>query len=124
MRCKKNKVLFKGSVNIAYYTPSISIPAFQFQTARVGDVIKVSVTNLTNDSRGCLQNVEWDELKAGYSGFELRSDYSLTIDEDVLSQLQAGALRVRGAYHTVTSVVLYCPASGYDVVLVRSVRPR
>lgn len=112
----KNKVLFKGSVNIAYYTPSISIPAFQFQTARVGDVIKVSVTNLTNDSRGCLQNVEWDELKAGYSGFELRSDYSLTIDEDVLSQLQAGALRVRGAYHTVTSVVLYCPASGYDVV--------
>ncbi|WP_253951939.1 glycoside hydrolase family 5 protein [Xylanibacter caecicola] len=112
----KNKVLFSGSVAIAYYTPTISVPKFQFQTAKIGDVIKVSVSNVTSDSRGCLQNSEWSELKSGYSGFEMTGDYSMVIDESVLAQLRDGVLRVRGAYHTVNKVTLYCPSAGYDVV--------
>ncbi len=112
----KNKVLFSGSVAIAYYTPTISVPKFQFQTAKIGDVIKVSVSNVTSDSRGCLQNSEWSELKSGYSGFEMAGDYSMVIDESVLAQLRDGVLRVRGAYHTVNKVTLYCPSAGYDVV--------
>ena len=108
----KNKVLFSGSVAIAYYTPTISVPKFQFQTAKIGDVIKVSVSNVTSDSRGCLQNSEWSELKSGYSGFEMTGDYSMVIDESVLAQLRDGVLRVRGAYHTVNKVTLYCPSAG------------
>lgn len=111
----KDKVLFEGSIDIANYSPTLSIPCFQFQTAHVGDLIKVSVTNLNANSRGCLQNASWDELKAGYSGFELTGDYEMTIDESVLSQIQSGVLRVRGTYHTVTRVSMYCPSSGYDV---------
>lgn len=111
----RTKLLFQGSVDIAYYQPTISIPSFQFQTARVGDVIQVEVSNLNADSRGCLQNSDWDELKVGYSGFELKGSYSMTIDENVLVQLQNGALRVRGAYHTVNSIKMYCPSSGFDV---------
>ena len=111
----RSKLLFQGSVDIAYYQPTISIPSFQFQTARIGDVIQVEVSNLSADSRGCLQNNDWDELKVGYSGFELMGSYSMTIDESVLLQLQNGMLRVRGAYHTVNSVKLYCPSSGFDV---------
>lgn len=112
----KNKVLFSGSVAIKYYTPTISIPKFQFQTAKIGDIIKVSVDKVSSDSRGCLQNSEWGELKSGYSGFELTGDYNMIIDESVLSQLRAGVLRVRGAYHTVNKVTLYCPSVDYDVV--------
>lgn len=112
----KNKVLFSGSVAIGYYTPTISVPKFQFMTAKTGDVIKVSVSNVTSDSRGCLQNSGWSELKPGYSGFEMTGDYSMVIDESVLSQLRDGVLRVRGAYHTVNKVTLYCPSAGYDVV--------
>lgn len=112
----KNKVLFSGSVAIDYYTPTISVPKFQFLTAKTGDVIKVSVSNVTSNSRGCLQNSEWSELKPGYSGFEMSGDYSMVIDESVLSQLRDGVLRVRGAYHTVNKVTLYCPSAGYDVV--------
>ena len=93
----KNKVLFSGSVDIDYYTPTISIPKFQFQTAKTGDVIKVSVSNVTSASRGCLQNHEWSELKSGYSGFEMTGNYSMVIDEAVLAQLHDGVLRVRGA---------------------------
>lgn len=111
----KNKVLFCGSVAIEHYTPTISIPKFQFQMASIGDAIKVSVSNVTSASRGCLQNSEWSELKAGYSGFELTGDYSMIIDEKVLSQLRAGVLRVRGEYYTVNKVSLYCPSAGYDV---------
>lgn len=111
----RTKLLFQGSVDIAYYQPTISIPSFQFQTARVGDVIQVEVSNLNADSRGCLQNSDWDELKVGYSGFELKGSYSMTIDENVLVQLQNGVLRVRGAYHTVNSIKMYCPSSGFDV---------
>lgn len=112
----KNKVLFNGSVAIKYYTPTMSIPKFQFQTAKIGDVVKVSVGNVTSDSRGCLQNSEWNELKPGYSGFELTGDYNMVIDESVLSQLRDGVLRVRGAYYTVNKITLYCPSAGYDVV--------
>lgn len=112
----KNKVLFSGSVDIDYYTPTISIPKFQFQTAKTGDVIKVSVSNVTSASRGCLQNHEWSELKSGFSGFEMTGNYSMVIDEAVLAQLHDGVLRVRGAYHTVNGVSLYCPSAGYEVV--------
>lgn len=111
----RTKVLFSGSVSIAYYTPTISIPSWQFANAKIGDIIQVKVKDLNSTSRGCLQNSDWTELKAGYSGFELTGDYSLRIDADVLRQIQEGALRVRGAYHTVTSVTLYCPSSGYDI---------
>ena len=40
----------------------------------------------------------------------------MVIDESVLAQLRDGVLRVRGAYHTVNKVTLYCPSAGYDVV--------
>lgn len=111
----REKLLFSGSVSISYYTPTISIPKFQFANARVGDVVKVKVDGLSADSRGCLQNADWSELKLGYSGFELTGDYSMTIDEDVLRQLRSGVLRVRGAYHTVKKVTLYCPNSGFSL---------
>lgn len=67
-------------------------------------------------------NHEWSELKSGYSGFEMTGNYSIVIDEAVLAQLHDGVLRVRGAYHTVNGVSLYCPSAGYEVVPGESVR--
>lgn len=111
----KDKLLFEGTLDIAYYTPTLTIPAFQFHTLQLGDVIRVSVSNVKADSRGCLQNAGWDNIKQEYGGFELKGNYDMTVDETVLSQLQEGVLRVRGAYHTVTRVSLYCPSSGYAI---------
>ena len=114
-KAPKVKLLFEGTLNIENYSPTLSIPSFQFQTVCVGDIVNVAVKNVTSESRGCLQNAAWDELKIGYSGFEMTGDYAMTIDESVLHQLQEGVLRVRGKYHTVTRVSLYCPSSGYNV---------
>ena len=111
----KEKLLFEGTLDIAYYTPTLTIPAFQFHTIQLGDVIKVSVSNVKTESRGCLQNASWENIKQEYGGFELKGNYEMTVDEKVLSQLQEGVLRVRGAYHTVTRVSLYCPSSGYVI---------
>ena len=46
----------------------------------------------------------------------MTGNYSMVIDEAVLAQLHDGVLRVRGAYHTVNGVSLYCPSAGYEVV--------
>lgn len=111
----RTKVLFDGNVDIAYYTPNINIPKFQFYNLKIGDVLKVKTANITSTSKGSFQQWDWGDIKSGYNGFSITGDYSMEVDEGVLKWLQEGVLRIRGCYYTVKRIEMYCPNSGYNV---------
>ncbi len=83
-----------------------------FAKAEVGDVIKVTTTDLGSKPQGSFKTAA-DKRPArpdGYESFDITGDYSMTITSAILDNLQSTGLIVSGQNYTITGVYLVAAA--------------
>ena len=68
---------------------------------------KVVVSNLQSGAQGSFKNGStWGAIAPGMEYFTIDGNFSLTITQDVLTQLQVGGLIVSGQNYTIESVYI------------------
>lgn len=94
---------WSGSVQLAD-AASLAI----YETAEIGDIIEVETKDVASNAQGSFKtmNSSWGEIGSGTEYFEISGDFSLTIDEGILSNLRSTGLIVSGHDYTATRVVL------------------
>lgn len=90
-------------------------PGSLFGNAKVGDKIKVSVTEVLDGAQGSIKNSGWSEIAAGYEYFDISGDYEMEITADILAVLQSGGMIIGGHDYSVKAVTL--EKSGSSTVL-------
>lgn len=80
-----------------------------FATAKVGDVIGVSVSNVADNAQGSFKTAAdgWPAIADGTEYFDIKGDFRLPITDDVLTKLKNTGLIIGGHGYVVNSVGLY-----------------
>ncbi len=113
---EKEMVLYEGEpVVIGNWENSVIIPKDKFATAKVGDVIRVYITDQTGDwQQGALKEAAggWPGLNDELGSFDISGDfaqgyYERAIDEEILGKLLANDMAIQGCNYTLTKVSLF-----------------
>lgn len=100
-------LIFEGPLDTGSWSSYAQIPSASFAAAQVGQVITVVVSNLQSGAQGSFKNGStWGAIAPGMEYFTIDGNFSLTITQDVLTQLQAGGLIVSGQNYTIESVYI------------------
>lgn len=100
-------LIFEGPLDTGSWSSYAQIPSASFATAQVGQVITVVVSNLQSGAQGSFKDGStWGAIAPGMEYFTIDGNFSLTITQDVLTQLQAGGLIVSGQNYTIESVYI------------------
>lgn len=83
-----------------------------FADAEVGNVIKVTTSNVDGGAQGSFKNSNWAQIAPGTDYFDIDGDFELVITEEILSSLQEGGVIVGGHDYTVTGIYLTGGAAG------------
>lgn len=100
-------LIFEGPLDTGSWSSYAQIPSASFTAAQVGQVITVVVSNLQSGAQGSFKDGStWGAIAPGMEYFTIDGNFSLTITQDVLTQLQAGGLIVSGQNYTIESVYI------------------
>lgn len=100
-------LIFEGPLDTGSWSSYAQIPSASFAAAQVGQVITVVVSDLKSGAQGSFKNGStWGAIAPGMEYFTIDGNFSLTITQDVLTQLQAGGLIVSGQNYTIESVYI------------------
>lgn len=100
-------LIFEGPLDTGSWSSYAQIPSASFTAAQVGQVITVVVSNLQSGAQGSFKNGStWGAIAPGMEYFTIDGNFSLTITQDVLTQLQVGGLIVSGQNYTIESVYI------------------
>ena len=101
-------VIYAGpAVNAGNWEGYVQLGSELFADAHVGSIITVYISNIGADAQGAFQNSSWSSIDPAYDGFSLSGDsFTMTVNENILSQIQSGGLIVKGKNYTIESVTI------------------
>ena len=99
-------LIYEGPLATGSWTNSAQISSNMFATAQVGQVITVVVSDLQAGAQGSFKNSSWAAIAPGTEYFNIDGNFSLTITQDILTQLQSGGLIISGKNYTIESVYI------------------
>ena len=101
-------VIYAGpTVNAGNWEGYVQLGSELFADAHVGSIITVYISNIGADAQGAFQNSSWSSIDPAYDGFSLSGDsFTMTVNENILSQIQSGGLIVKGKNYTIESVTI------------------
>ena len=101
-------VIYAGpAVNAGNWEGYVLLGSELFADAHVGSIITVYISNIGADAQGAFQNSSWSSIDPAYDGFSLSGDsFTMTVNENILSQIQSGGLIVKGKNYTIESVTI------------------
>lgn len=99
-------LIYEGPLATGSWANSAQIPSSMFVTAQVGQVITVVVSDLQSGAQGSFKNGNWAAIAPDTEYFNIDGNFSLTITQDILTQLQSGGLIVSGQNYTIESVYI------------------
>lgn len=99
-------LIYQGPTDTGAWDDSAQIESGLFETAQVGQVITVVVSDLGINAQGSFKNSNWGAIASGTEYFDISGNFTLTITQDILSQLQSGGLIVSGQNYTIESVYI------------------
>lgn len=99
-------LIYEGSLATGSWANSAQISSNMFATAQVGQVITVVVSDLQAGAQGSFKNSSWAAIAPGTEYFNIDGNFSLTITQDILTQLQSGGLIISGKNYTIESVYI------------------
>ena len=101
-------VIYAGpAVNAGNWEGYVQLGSELFANAHVGSIITVYISNIGADAQGAFQNSSWSSIDPAYDGFSLSGDsFTMTVNENILSQIQSGGLIVKGKNYTIESVTI------------------
>ena len=95
------------AVNAGNWEGYVQLGSELFADAHVGSIITVYISNIGADAQGAFQNSSWSSIDPAYDGFSLSGDsFTMTVNENILSQIQSGGLIVKGKNYTIESVTI------------------
>ncbi|MDR0420532.1 MAG: hypothetical protein LBH30_03665, partial [Prevotellaceae bacterium] len=79
-----------------------------FASVEVGDVIKVTATDLLEGAQGAFRELTagWPAIGDGYEYFDISGDFEMPVTGDILTKLQTNGLVVGGQNYTISKVEL------------------
>ena len=98
-------LIFQGPFDIISWNAQ-QLSSDLFETAQVGQIITVVVSNLQSGAQGSFKNGNWAAIAPGMEYFDINGNFSLTITQEILSQLQSGGLIISGHSYTIDSVYI------------------
>ena len=104
-------LIYEGPLATGSWANSAQISSNMFATAQVGQVITVVVSDLQAGAQGSFKNSSWAAIAPGTEYFNIDGNFSLTITQDILTQLQSGGLIISGQNYT---CLLYTSPSPRD----------
>lgn len=99
-------LIYEGPLATGSWANSAQISSNMFATAQVGQVITVVVSDLQAGAQGSFKNSSWAAIAPGTEYFNIDGNFSLTITQDILTQLQSGGLIISGQNYTIESVYI------------------
>ncbi|WP_317338241.1 IPT/TIG domain-containing protein [Phocaeicola coprocola] len=99
-------LIYEGPLATGSWANSAQISSNMFATAQVGQVITVVVSDLQAGAQGSFKNSSWAAIAPGTEYFNIDGNFSLTITQDILTQLQSGGLIISGKNYTIESVYI------------------
>lgn len=99
-------LIYEGPLATGSWANSAQISSNMFATAQVGQVIAVVVSDLQAGAQGSFKNSSWAAIAPGTEYFNIDGNFSLTITQDILTQLQSGGLIISGQNYTIESVYI------------------
>mgnify|MGYP000784351392 FL=1 len=99
-------LIYEGPLATGSWANSAQISSNMFATAHVGQVITVVVSDLQAGAQGSFKNSSWAAIAPGTEYFNIDGNFSLTITQDILTQLQSGGLIISGQNYTIESVYI------------------
>lgn len=101
-------VIYAGpAVNAGNWEGYVQLGNELFADAHVGSIITVYISNIGADAQGAFQNSSWSSIDPAYDGFSLSGNsFTMTVNENILSQIQSGELIVKGKNYTIESVTI------------------
>ena len=101
-------VIYAGpAVNAGNWEGYVQLGSELFADAHVGSIITVYISNIGADAQGAFQNSSWSSIDPAYDGFSLSGNsFTMTVNENILSQIQSGGLIVKGKNYTIESVTI------------------
>ncbi|WP_430933976.1 T9SS type A sorting domain-containing protein [Saccharicrinis sp. 156] len=108
--------LWTGSLVIGNWDNYQSLDGASFNNATIGDILKITATDIDMSSAQLsLNNGSWVDL-AGSGMVDLRTEnYSFVITSVMLTELQSNGVLVRGKNYTLTSVDLIPGDGNYEL---------
>lgn len=99
-------LIYEGPLATGSWANSAQISSNMFATAQVGQVITVVVSDLQAGAQGSFKNGSWAAIAPDTEYFNIDGNFSLTITQDILTQLQSGGLIISGQNYTIESVYI------------------
>ena len=99
-------LIYEGPLSTGSWANSAQISSNMFATAQVGQVITVVVSDLQAGAQGSFKNSSWAAIAPGTEYFNIDGNFSLTITQYILTQLQSGGLIISGQNYTIESVYI------------------
>lgn len=99
-------LIYEGPLATGSWANSAQISYNMFATAQVGQVITVVVSDVLSGAQGSFKNGDWAAIAPDTEYFNIDGNFSLMINQDILTQLQSGGLIVSGQNYTIESVYI------------------
>lgn len=108
----EKKLLYSGPYTVGNYNSMVTLPAFDFLAAKVGDYVITEYTDPLDGFSGGYQRLnEWNEVpdykdEGVYTQYEDNNLFALKITAADMDEYQTNGMRVRGSYYTLQNVYL------------------